>query len=567
MPSYEDLVKQLTSKGGPFEIATEEVFGRPMKVFKDTPPSLNSLLELARSHGESPFLIYQDRRLSFSQVLESADRLATALYKNFQVKPKDRVAIAMRNVPEWIISFKAVVSLGCTVVPLNSWWTTKELRYGLGNSGAQVILCDEERARRLIEPGPSADPYKIIALASKDPYTREVFSFETLLKEEIDLPPIDISLDDDVTLFYTSGTTDKPKGAVSTNRSTISALMGFSLRSTINDIVNPTLSPLEFPPSVLVGVPLFHITGFIVMLSAFISGSKLSLMHRWDPNDALRIIEKESVTNFVGVPTMSWDILEASRQSPRDLSSLQSIGGGGSPVPPKLVKRISEELRSTTPGFGYGLTETNAFGPAIGGQDLISHPTSTGRTLPIVELKIIGTDERSLAANQEGEICIRGVPLAQGYWMAESQSIEAFPEGWLHTGDIGYLDEDGYLYIKDRVKDMVIRGGENIFCAEVEAAIYEHPNVHEAAVFGVPDRRLGERVAAQICAKKGQQLSVQELQSFLAARLAYFKIPELYNITEEPLARGATGKILKREIKQQFPSFLKHSKLDTSNDE
>ncbi len=552
MFTYDDLVQQLTSRGGVFEIETATVSGRTMKVFKDTPQSLNSLLELARPYEDAPFLTYHDRRLTFQQVLDQSDHLATALFKEYGIKPKDRIAIAMRNIPEWIIAFKAIVSLGCTVIPLNAWWTAKELRYGLVDSGALIVLCDEERARRLEELRLPPELTKIVALQSKDPYQEGVAVFEELLQIAVDLPSVKIALDDDVTILYTSGTTGNPKGAVSTNRSTVSALIGFSLRSTINAALNPQTPSPPFAPNVLIGVPLFHITGCMVMLSSFISGVKVSLMHHWDPVEALKIIEQEHITSFVGVPTMSWDILEASKEGSTDLSSLQSIGGGGSPVPPKFIQRVTGELESAVPGFGYGLTETNAFGPGISGDDLAIHPTSTGRVLPIIELRIVDPNGKSVPPNTQGEICMYGVPLVRGYWNKEDQTQETFAEGWLRTGDLGYLDEDGYLYIQDRIKDVVIRGGENIYCVEVEAAIYEHPSVHEVAVFGVPDARLGEKVAAQICTKKDHSLSDAEIQRFLSERIAYFKVPEFYYITEEPLARGATGKILKRTLREQF---------------
>ncbi|SHE29586.1 long-chain acyl-CoA synthetase [Ferrithrix thermotolerans DSM 19514] len=561
MSSYSEVVEQLTAPGQRFELTTATVRGRVMTVFKNTPTSLNQLLEMARGYAGAPFLEYKYRSLSFEDVFRLSDTLATSLAKNFDVRPGDRVAIAMRNLPEWVICFKAIVSLGCVVVPLNAWWTAEELTYGLKDSGAKVVICDTERARRVIGGLQPLSELQVIAVPDDGSIPEGAIDFSDVTEGPIDLQSTEVGIDDDVTILYTSGTTGKPKGAVSTNRSTVSALLGFALRNSVNEALYPSKDQPSTPKSVLIGVPMFHITGCIVMLTSFITGARLSLMHHWDPADALEMIERNKITNFVGVPTMSWDILEAAKYSTYDISSLESIGGGGSPVPPKLVDRLSGELRTATPGFGYGLTETNAFGPGIAGEELRHKPSSAGRSLPIMEVKIVSPQGETLPPGTSGEICFYGAPVVRGYWNKEAETESSFPQGWLRTGDVGYLDEDGYLYLEDRIKDVIIRGGENVYSIEVEGAIYEHRAVNEVAVFGVPDERLGERVAAWISVKNGETLSEEEISEFLKTRLAYFKVPEFYLFSKEPLIRGATGKIQKRELKARF---IEQKGLETS---
>jgi long-chain acyl-CoA synthetase len=297
-------------------------------------------------------------------------------------------------------------------------------------------------------------------------------------------------------------------------------------------------------------VPLFHVTGLVpVMLGSFVSGAKLVATHRWDPDRALELIERERVTVFVGVPTMSWDLLEAPTFDARDTSSLRSVGGGGAPMPPELVKRIDENFARGRPGLGYGMTETNAYGPQNAGDDFITHPTSTGRAVPVMDLKVTDLDGTELPTGETGEIWFRAPSLIRGYWNQPDATAETIVDGWLRSGDIGYLDDEGFVYVSDRAKDMVLRGGENIYCAEVEATIYQHPAVYEAAVYGIPNERLGEEVACHVMVKPGYSLATDELQRFIGEHLAQFKVPTRVAIVTEQLPRNASGKILKRELR------------------
>jgi long-chain acyl-CoA synthetase len=309
-------------------------------------------------------------------------------------------------------------------------------------------------------------------------------------------------------------------------------------------------SAKPWPNAFILVVPLFHVTGCIpVMLSCFAAGYKLVMMHKWDPARALELIERERVTQFVGVPTQSWDLLECPDFARRDTSSLASVGGGGAPAPPELVKRVDKSFAAARPGIGYGMTETNAYGPGNAADDYVRKPTSCGRVVPTVELRVTDPDGRVLGPNEVGEIWFRGPNLIRGYWNKPEATAETIVDGWLRSGDIGRIDEEGFVYVQDRAKDMVLRAGENVYCAEVEAAIYEHPDVYEAAVFGVPHERLGEEVAAALVAKPGRTIDPHALRAFLAKHLAPFKIPTRIRVHEEPLPRNPAGKILKRALR------------------
>jgi long-chain acyl-CoA synthetase len=367
-------------------------------------------------------------------------------------------------------------------------------------------------------------------------------------------PGADISPDDDATILYTSGTTGRPKGAVSTHRAIISALMGFSLRLAIDNLREGSKpDPNALPTSFILIVPLFHVTGCIpVMMSCWVAGLKLVIMYKWDAEKALELISREKVTNFVGVPTQSWDLVNHPRFNEFDMSSMRAIGGGGAPAPAALVDKVSKSFTGGGPQLGYGMTETNAFGPGNRGADYITHPTSTGRTCLPMKLEVRDEQLRPLPVGERGEIWFFGPTLIRGYWNRPDATAETIVDGWLRSGDIGRVDEDGFVYVEDRVKDMILRGGENIFCAEVESSIYEHPKVHEVAVFGVPHERLGEEVAVAILPNDGADLTPEEIWTFLDGKIANYKIPAHVIVMKEALPRNAAGKFLKREMQDMF---------------
>ena len=550
---WEDAVAAITGPDGPFPIVEADVLGRRTRVFRNTPPSLRALFAAARTRGDAPFLVYEDERWSFADVMAAVDALGAALVDHYGVAPGDRVAIAMRNYPEWVVAFAAITSIGAISVSLNAWWTTEELAYALRDSGSRVVLADPERVARMV-PLLGTLPLSVLAVRHDGPAPAGVDRWEDVVVAGASLPDVELHPDMDATILYTSGTTGHPKGAVSTHRAVLSALLAFACRAAINAAMGagpPKAHP--HPTSFILVVPLFHVTGCVpVMLSCFAAGYKLVFLHKWDPARALELIERERITQFVGVPTQSWDLLECPDFERRDTSSLLSVGGGGAPAPPELVRRVDRSFRTARPGIGYGMTETNAYGPGNSGDDYLRKPTSCGRVLPVAELRVTDADGRLLGAGEVGELWFRGPNLIRGYWNRPDATAETIVDGWLRSGDIGRIDDEGFVYVQDRAKDMILRAGENVYCAEVEAALYQHPGVYEAAVFGIPHDRLGEEVAAAIVPKPGQTIAADALRAFLAEHLAPFKIPTRIVFHSEQLPRNPAGKILKRALRDQL---------------
>ena len=553
--SWDEAVRALTAPEAPFEVVEAEVRGERLRVFRRTPPSLRALFATARARGENIFLVYEDERWSFAEVMARVDELGAALVSRYGIQPGDRVAIAMRNYPEWVVAFAAITSIGAVSVSLNAWWTSEEIDYALRDSGSRVVIADAERVARIAPLRPALE-LGVIAVRAPGALPAGVQRWEEVVVPGAPLPEVQVLPDMDATILYTSGTTGHPKGAVSTHRAVLSALLAFACRAAINSALGegaPKTHP--WPTSFVLVVPLFHVTGCVpVMLSCFAAGCKLVMMYKWDPVRALELIEREHVTNFVGVPTQSWDLIECPEFARRDTSSLVAVGGGGAPAPPELVRRVDRSFRVARPNIGYGMTETNAYGPGNSGDDYLRKPTSCGRVVPIVELRVTDAEGRVLGPDEVGEIWFRGPNLIRGYWGKPEATAETIVDGWLRSGDIGRIDEEGFVYVQDRAKDMVLRAGENIYCAEVEAAIYEHPAVYEAAVFGVPHERLGEEVAVAIVLKPGASLEAEALRSFLAQHLAPFKIPTRVELRAEALPRNPAGKILKRSLRDELVS-------------
>lgn len=543
----------VTGPGQIFELIDAEVRGVKMKVFKNAPAHLGQVFAGSRGHGDKTFLVYEDEIITFAQAADRIDALASLLVNTYGVKKGDRVAVAMRNFPEWVMSFAAIISVGAVNVSMNSWWTEDEMDFALEDSGATVLICDQQRfdigAASCVKKN-----VKVLVVRAEKPLPAGVDRWEEVLPLGDKHPGADISPDDDATILYTSGTTGRPKGAVSTHRAIISSIMAFSARNTIFQMSGTKLKDVdgpEVPTSFILIVPLFHVTGCVpVMLSCFVAGLKLAIMYKWDPEKALEMIEREQITNFVGVPTQSWDLVNSPAFEKYDTSSLRAVGGGGAPSPTSLVGKVNDKVKNGNPQLGYGMTETNAFGPAITGSDYLSHPTSTGRASWPMFVEVRDENLKPVPTGQSGEIWFFGPMLIRGYWNRPDATAETIVDGWLRSGDLGRLDADGYVYVEDRVKDMILRAGENVYGAEVESAIYEHPAVHEAAVFGVPHERLGEEVGVAILPNDGMTLTPEELWAFLDVKIAKFKIPTQVVIMSEPLPRNAAGKFLKRELQQ-----------------
>ncbi len=555
MPTFEQAVAQLTGPDGLFAMHDEEIDGQRLPVFDRTPTNLGELFATLRTRpADDVYLVYEDERLTFGEVVARIDAIAAALVQTYGTEPGDRVAIAMRNYPEWVLAFAAITSVGGVAVALNAWWTTDELAYGLRDSGATLLIADAERIDRITPVRDQFPDLRVVAVRYQGELPDEVDRLDDVEVAGAPMPDVTVEPTADATILYTSGTTGDPKGAVSTHRAVLSALMGFACRSIVNGIMTSDQKKEKnpYPTSFILIVPLFHVTGLVpVMLGSILGGNKLVVMYKWNPERALELIERERITTFVGVPTMSWDLLESPDFATRDTSSLASVGGGGAPAPPELVKRIDGSFSRGRPSIGYGMTETNAYGPQNIGDDYVRKPTSAGRTVPIMQVRIADEEGNEVARGEVGEIQFRGANLIRGYWNKPEDTAEAFVDGWLRTGDIGRMDDEGFVFVEDRAKDMVIRGGENIYCAEVEAALYEHPAVYEAAVFGVPHERLGEELVAAVVLRPGHEVDAAELQAHVGARLAAFKVPSRIVTFDGQLPRGATGKILKRDLRNE----------------
>ena len=554
--SYDEAVAQISGPGSPFETVEELINGVPFRVFKNAPPNLRGVFDGARL-DENIFLVYEDEEWSYKKVMEHADALGYALVHEYGIKKGDRVGIAMRNLPEWIIAFAAILSVGGISVSLNAWWTEDENEYAINDAGLSLLIADPERISRAHGPCTRAG-IRILGVRFDElqPLPPNVDNWNDILVMGSAMPVVEVLPDDDATILYTSGTTGFPKGAVSTHRAISNALMAFASGAYVNAARRDAgdVEGSGLPACFILIVPLFHVTGCIpVMLSSFTWHFKLVMMYRWDPERALQLIERHQVTNFVGVPTQSWDMLENPNFSKYDTSSLSSVGGGGAPAPPKLVARVESSFKRGRPSIGYGMTETNAYGPGNFGDDYVSHPSSTGRTPTIImDFDIRDDSLKSLPRGERGQIWMKSPTLIRGYWNKPEATAETIVDGWLCSGDIGRIDDEGFLYIEDRAKDMVLRAGENVYSAEVEAAIYEHPAIHEAAVFGVPHERLGEEVATVIMLKAGETLTADEIRDFLSERLAAFKVPTRIAFSAEPLPRNPAGKFLKRELRQTY---------------
>ena len=556
-----ELLNEVT-KEGMLGLEEVQIRGNEYTVFKDAPKNLREYYQLGLLHGDWTHVVYQDERFQYDDTLRISNQLANTLQSKFNIQKGDRVAFSMRNYPEWMFCYMAITSIGGIVVPLNSWWKGDEIEYGLNNSEAKLFIGDEERLDRL--KGRLTDLPKISVRSNKSEY-QDIDLYKLIKDSASELEnPVEIEPEDDASIMYTSGSTGYPKGVVASHRGIIFApyywITLTMMVGVASDEENES-SEEEKPNQAasLVGVPLFHVTGsHALFLLSIPVGRKTVLMYKWDPEKALDLIEQEKITAFTGVPTMSSEMVEAQIKNPRDISTLKDLFGGGAPRPPEQVKKQKEYMPKTNPGIGYGLTETNALGANNAGDTYLSKPRSTGFAVPkIMDLKIVDDHGKDLKANENGEVCIRSAATFRCYWKNPKATAECLDSsGWFKTGDIGYIDEDGFLFINDRKKDMVIRGGENIACPEIEAAIAEHPDVLEASVFGVPDERLGEILATNVCIRNESKLNEDDLNSFLATKLANFKIPAHVWIQKDKLPRIASGKIAKKDLRASAIKLL-----------
>jgi long-chain acyl-CoA synthetase len=542
---------------GLFEIQTVDIRGVPTKVFVNAPPSLRAIWEMSAAFANNVYLVYEDERITFADAQQQVRAVARWLSEQ-GVNVGDRVAIATRNYPEYAIAFWAVQALGAVGVPLNAWWTGPELAYGLADSGSVVLFADDERAERIAPLlGDTAVRTTVLIRSDRD-VPNAVAWTDVVSGDDPPLPEVAIDLDADATIMYTSGTTGRPKGAVQTNRNFGNFLMqGVYLTMAVAEATGPPAADAPAPPpmSTLLTFPLFHVGGLQSFLLPYTAaGGKIVLMFKWDAEQAVDLIEREQITAVAGVPTTVFQLLEVAAAKGIELKSLTGISSGATLVPPELVRRIDDQLQSrAAPGNGYGLTETSGAAVANFGKAYVDNPESVGKVIsPVIEMRIAGEDGDALATGDVGEIWLKGPTVVRGYFGLEEETAKAFTDGWFHTGDLGRLDDDGNLYVVDRLKDMIIRGGENIYAAEIEAALYEHPDITEAAIIGVPHDRLGEEVGAVVRVRDGAKVTEDEVRDHVAARLAAFKVPAHVWLTDEELPRNASGKVLKRELRDKL---------------
>lgn len=559
----EDALAELTGSEGPFQITTTERNGVTQAVYARAPSSMRDVLIATREFGDREFLVYQNDRWTFEDHFRRVSALAHLLADR-GIAPGDRVAIGMRNYPEWVLAFWACQAVGAVAVTLNAWWTGEELEYALSDSGARAAVLDGERLQRL-EPYLESLPLEIVLGVRDAAGSSRAEALDELLVDyqragdrAATLPDVTIEADAPSTIMYTSGTTGRPKGAVATHRNHVTNLTNSLLSGAVAARVAGVAAggdPNEPPPQpvALQTFPFFHIGGLTGLYVMTAMGAKLALMYRWDPAEALRLVEAEQVGSVAGVPMVVRQLLEHARAQGRGLPSLAGIASGGAPVPPDLIDTIGSQFsQRVAPGNGYGLTETTSAVISNGGADYFQRPDSIGRPVPVAEVRIVGDDGRDVREGEIGEIWIKGPNVVRGYWNKPEATAEAFTDGWFHTGDLGYRDADGFFYAVDRKKDVVIRGGENVYCAEVEAVLFQHPDVQDVAIIGLPHRELGEEVAAVVEARPGRNADPNDLRAFVAARLARFKVPSRIIFVDEPLPRTATGKILKRQLKDRY---------------
>ncbi len=555
-----DVLHSLVQESQPFEVIEKEREGVVYKAFAKLPKNLHEMYQTAATNfGDADFIIYKNERHSFSSLYQNAAELACALQEKYQVSAGDRITISMRNYPEWIIAFMAITSLSAIAVPLNAWWKEEEFKQVIADCDAKLALVDDKRFDLL--KGILNDN-QLPVIVARPSSSQKVVSVESLLNQfkGQPMPVVDLAADSIATIFYTSGSTGMPKGAVSSHESILTAINTWAMLGSSAAAANTSLGidlPTT-PPAALMTVPLFHVTGcHTLFLLSMVAGRKTVMMEYWDAETALNLIEKENVTYFNGVPTMSMELMNHPNKANYDLSSLADVCAGGAARPPEHVRKIYDAFETGTPSCGYGLTETNALGAVNGAVDYVHKPTSAGLpTPPIVEVKILDEAENSLPVGELGEIAIKTIANILGYWRNSEATEAAFSNGYFKTGDLGYLDDDGFIYIVDRAKDIIIRGGENISCLEVESALYKHTQVSEACVFSLPDDRLGEVVGALVFVKNSStEVDEQALQTFVAEHLAKFKIPSKVWIIDQSLPRLGSGKIDKRSIKEQYQAM------------
>lgn len=556
---YAELKKareELTGPGGPFEIVRADILGQKLLTYKNAPPSIREVWLSTTQFADRPYLIYGDERLTYADSHKLVN--ATAAWLAAQgVKPGDRIAVAMRNFPEWMLIYWAAVSIGVAVVGMNAWWTAEEMAYGLSDSAPKVLFLDAERLARVKERPEMVAGMKLVGVRIPDA-PANIIPWTDVVAKGGDMPDVSVDPDSDACIFYTSGTTGFPKGAQLTHRGCVANLLNMQFAAASSALAMQRATGLEPPavppvPVTLITTPLFHVTANNCgAYAATAVGGALVLMYRWDAGEALRLIARERITGMSGVPVMARELINHPDFEKTDTSSLLALAGGGAQVPPDLVLKIESKVATARPGTGYGMTETCGIITSISGDFFVDKPDSAGPWMPNFEAKCVDDEGKTVGPGEIGELWVRGSSVIKGYINRPEATAASITDGWLHTGDVARIDENGFIYIVDRKKDMVLRGGENVYCAEVEATIYRHTAVAECCVFGVPDDRLGEEVGVAVVLKPGETLTDTALREHCAVIMAKHKVPRYVWFLNEPLPRNASGKFLKRELRDSL---------------
>ncbi|MDZ7671029.1 MAG: class I adenylate-forming enzyme family protein [Gammaproteobacteria bacterium] len=557
---YWEVRKELTAPGAQFEIEEVEVRGNRIRSFTNAPPSLREVWLASAAFAERDYLVYHDERITYAEAHRQVASIACWLAEH-GVQPGDRVAIAMRNYPEWLLAYWAIVAMGATVVGVNAWWVGRELVFGLNDSEPKVLIADQERLERILEHREEIPAMTMVGVRVPSGLPEGVAAWQDLVSHGGQLPDVQVDPDSDACIFYTSGTTGHPKGAQLTHRGCVANIMNMAFAATLQTTIGQRNGTIPIPEedaeppatAALLTTPLFHVTANnCVTHGTTLNGGKLVGMYKWDATEALKLIERERITAVTGVPVMSRELITHPDFDQYDTSSLMSVGGGGAQLQPDLVGKIDKRVATARPNTGYGMTETCGIITSISGDFFVDKPDSCGPAMPSFEAKVVDADGNALPSGEVGELWVKGAPVIKGYLNRPDATAESITDGWLHTGDIARIDEDDFIFIVDRAKDMVLRGGENVYCAEVEAAIYEHPAVAEATVFGVPDDRLGEEVGAAVFLKSGERAGADDIRAICRERISAHKVPRYIWFLQDPLPRNANGKFLKRELKDKL---------------
>ena len=554
---YRELAQawaQMTAPGATFEIGTVEVQGRTLRAYKNAPATVRDFWRSTAQFAERDYLVFQDERLTYGDSHRIVDAVAGWMAAQ-GIGPGERVAVAMRNYPEWMLIYWACAVAGVACVGMNAWWTPEEMGYALGDSAPRAIFADAERLERLAALPARAD---LQVVAVRAPGAPGATPWSEVAAFAAPAPEVAVHPDDDMCIFYTSGTTGRPKGAQLTHRGCVNNVMSMAFATETFKLANhrgrtrgdepPPAAPI---PAALITTPLFHVTANnCLAYGATIAGGKIVTMHRWDAGEALRLIEAERITSMSGVPTMARELIHHPRFGEHDLSSLGTLSGGGAQVPPDLVAKIDRAPMGAQAGTGYGMTEVCGIITSVYGDLFSDRSASAGPVMPSFEARIVGDDGADLPPGETGELWVRGAQVIKGYLNQPDATAQTITDGWLHTGDVARIDEEGFVFLVDRKKEMILRGGENVYCAEVEAALYRHPDVAEACVFSIPDERLGEEVAAAVLLRAGATAGVDEVRAHTAELIAKYKVPSRLWVVDQPLPRNASGKFVKRDVRE-----------------